>query len=184
VDPAPPLAPGRYVLALGRVVEKKGFDLLLAAFGRVAARHPDVDLVIGGDGAALESLRQAAHGAGLGDRVHFPGRLSREAVAGVMAGADVFVMPSRLEPFGIVVLEGWRAGVAVIATSVGGRPEFVHDDVDGVLVDPQAFAERLSALLDDAGLRSRLAAAGRARIGEFAWPVLAERYRAVYAGVV
>jgi glycosyltransferase involved in cell wall biosynthesis len=184
--PLEPVAPGRYVLALGRVVEKKGFDLLLAAFGRVADRHPDVDLVIGGDGAALGGLREAASTAGLAKRVHFPGRLSREAVAGAMAGADIFVMPSRLEPFGIVVLEAWRAGAPVIATSRGGPPEFVRDGIDGFLADPfdtEALAARIDALLADGDLRGSMAAAGSARVAEFAWPVLADRYRAIYQQV-
>ena len=64
-----------------------------------------------------------------------------------MAGATVFVMPSRLEPFGIVVLEAWRAGVAVVATTRGGAPEFVDDGETGVLVDPfdtPAFAAALA----------------------------------------
>jgi glycosyltransferase involved in cell wall biosynthesis len=181
-----PPAPGRYVLALGRVVEKKGFDLLLAAFGRVADRHPDVDLVIGGDGAALDGLRQAASTAGLTKRVHFPGRLSRDAVARAMTGADLFVMPSRLEPFGIVVLEAWRAGVPVIATSRGGAPEFVRDGIDGFLADPfdtEALAARIGQLLDQSDLRKSMAAAGSARVEEFAWPVLADRYRAIYRQV-
>lgn len=180
----PPVAPGRYVLALGRVVEKKGFDLLLDAFCDVAPAQPDVDLVIGGDGAALDALRRRAADAGLGDRVHFPGRLSRHAVAGAMAGADLFVMPSRLEPFGIVVLEAWRAGTPVVATSRGGPPEFVRDGIDGALVDPfdrAAFAEALRRLLADGERRAAMAVAGRARVAEFAWPAIAGRYRALYA---
>ena len=71
-----------------------------------------------------------------------------------MAGARVFVMPSRLEPFGIVVLEGWRAGTAVVATNRGGPPEFVRDGEDGLLVDPfdtAAVAEVLGRLLSDDG---------------------------------
>ena len=94
------------------------------------------DLVIGGAGPALERLEAQAEESGIGDRVHFVGRLTREQVAAAMAGAAVFVMPSRLEPFGIVVLEGWRAGTAVVATDRGGAPEFVRDGVDGLLVDP------------------------------------------------
>jgi glycogen(starch) synthase len=104
-----------------------------------------------------------------------------------MAGADLFVMPSRLEPFGIVVLEGWRAGVAVVATTHGGPPEFVHDGQDGVLVDPfdtSAFAAVLDQMVTDDDHRQSVAAAGRARVAAFAWPVVAERYRAVYASVV
>ena len=176
-----------YVLALGRVVEKKGFDLLLAAYAATRRARQTADLVIGGAGSALDGLRSTAENLGVADRVHFPGRLGRQQVAEAMAGADLFVMPSRLEPFGIVVLEGWRAGVAVVATTHGGPPEFVHDGQDGVLVDPfdtSAFAAVLDQMVTDDDHRRSVAAAGRARVAAFAWPVVAERYRAVYASVV
>ncbi len=186
--PAPPDRPGRpYILALGRVVEKKGFDLLLAAYAATDRARGAFDLVIGGAGSALDRLRAQAEDLGVADRVHFPGRLSRAEVATTMAGAELFVMPSRLEPFGIVVLEGWRAGVAVMATTRGGAPEFVRDGEDGVLIDPfdtAAFADALEHLVVDDSHRRSVAAAGRARVAEFAWPVIAERYRTVYASVV
>jgi glycosyltransferase involved in cell wall biosynthesis len=178
---------GRYILALGRVVEKKGFDLLLAAYAGMDQSRGPVDLVIGGSGPALEGLKASATNFGIADRVHFPGRLNRSQVARFMSRAELFVMPSRLEPFGIVVLEGWRAGVAVVATTRGGPPEFVRNGVDGVLVDPfdtPAFTSALDGLVSDDEFRRAVAAAGRARVDEFAWPVIAERYRTVYSSVV
>ncbi|MHB1784022.1 MAG: glycosyltransferase family 4 protein [Acidimicrobiales bacterium] len=177
----------RYVLAVGRVVEKKGFDLLVEAFSRVAASHADTDLVIGGEGPALASLRELARSRGLEDRVAFPGRLARDDVGRAMSGAALFVMPSRLEPFGIVALEGWRAGTPVVATSRGGAGEFVREGEDGLLVDPfdtEAFAKALDALLSDADLARRLGAAGRARVPEFSWPVIAGQYRSIYEEVL
>ncbi|HEX7442803.1 MAG TPA: glycosyltransferase family 4 protein [Acidimicrobiales bacterium] len=178
-----PLVDGPFVLALGRVVDKKGFDLLLAAYAAMEPSRRTADLVIGGTGSALERLEAQAEDSGIGDRVHFVGRLSRDQVAAAMAGAKAFVMPSRLEPFGIVVLEGWRAGTAVVATDHGGPPEFVHDGEDGLLVDPfdtAAFATVLGRVLSDERLRDDIAAAGRARVEAFAWPRIAEEYRAVY----
>ena len=129
--------------------------------------------MIGGTGSALERLEAQAEESGIADRVHFVGRLSREQVAAAMAGAELFVMPSRLEPFGIVVLEAWRAGTAVVATDHGGPPEFVRDGEDGLLVDPfdtAAVAAALGRVLSDDALRRSLAAAGRARVEAFAWP--------------
>jgi glycogen(starch) synthase len=175
-----------YVLALGRVVDKKGFDLLLAGYAAMDPSRRTADLVIGGTGSALEHLEAQAEESGIADRVHFVGRLSREQVAAAMAGARVFVMPSRLEPFGIVVLEGWRAGAAVVATNRGGPPEFVRDGEDGLLVDPfdtAAVAAVLGRILSDDDLRRTIAAAGRARVEAFAWPRIAEEYRAVYGAV-
>jgi glycosyltransferase involved in cell wall biosynthesis len=176
-----------YLLALGRVVEKKGFDLLLSAYGAIDPDHRSADLVIGGAGAALPGLEQLAADLGVADQVHFVGRLSREEVASAMAGATAFIMPSRLEPFGIVILEGWRAGVAVVATNRGGPPEFVEDGTTGVLVDPfdtAQFAAALQALLDDPARRSGIAAAGHQRVQAFDWPVITEQYRRIYRSVL
>lgn len=181
--PAAPAHPGRYVAALGRVVPNKGFDLLVRAFALVADRHPGVTLRIGGSGPAESDLRRLVGELGLHGRVDLLGRLSREEVAAVMAGADVFVMPSRLEPFGIVILEAWRAGAPVIATTVGGPPEFVQDGVTGLLADPadtELLADKLDRLLSDAALRDRLRAAGRDRVKQFGWPEIAARYHEIH----
>jgi len=181
-----PAAGRPYVLALGRVVHKKGFDLLVEAYAGIGESRRTADLVVGGTGPALEELRSRAETLGLRESVHFPGRLSRSQVTRYMAGADLFVLPSRVEPFGIVILEAWRAGVAVVATDRGGPPELVRDGVDGVLVDPfdtTSFTEAIEGILTDDTRRSAVAAAGRARVAEFAWPVVVERYRSLYASV-
>jgi glycosyltransferase involved in cell wall biosynthesis len=103
------------------------------------------------------------------------------------AGAEIFVMPSRLEPFGIVVLEAWDAGRPVVATDRGGTSEFVTDGEDGLLVDPNdlaALAGALDRLADDPALARRLGRAGRAQVPRFSWDVLAQEYRDLYARAV
>lgn len=175
---------GRYVLGLGRVVHKKGFDLLLRAFAQIAPAHHEVGLVIAGFGNALDSLRVQAADLGLVDRVHFTGSLNRGEVTAVMAGAEAFVMPSRVEPFGIVALEAWRAKVPVVVTSRGGTPEFVEDGRTGLIVDPYDTAElarSLDILLSDSELRFRLADAGQQRLERFSTEVLTTAYENVYA---
>jgi glycogen synthase len=185
--PVPVALPvGHYVLGLGRLVRKKGFDLLLEAFARIASEHPDIDLVIAGEGVEREPLSRRAFGLGLGERVHLPGRLDRAEVAAVMQGADVFVMPSRIEPFGMVALEAWLAGTPVIATPHGGPPEFIKHGVSGLIADPHdpadlAFA--LGSLLASPALRERLAEAGREELPRFGWDVLAEKFQATYMTV-
>jgi glycogen(starch) synthase len=176
-----------YILALGRVVEKKGFDLLLAAFAAIDPGLRTADLVIAGAGSSMEDLEKEAVALGVAPHVHFVGRLSRDEVAAAMAGADLFVMPSRLEPFGIVILEAWRAGVAVVATTRGGPPEFVHDGRDGVLVDPfdtERLALALQDLLADDNRRRAIADAGRVTVESFAWPIIARRYQQIYSSVI
>jgi glycogen(starch) synthase len=186
-DVEPHLPSGRYMVALGRVVRKKGFDLFLEAFAAISDKHQDVSLVIGGDGAALPELRKLAASLGIADRVWFPGRLSREHVATTMARSIALVVPSRYEPFGIVVLEGWRAGVPVLATSNGGPGEILESGKDGLLVDPLdtlAFSSVLDLLLSDDDLRNRLSEAGRRRVLDFDWKLIADRYVKVYSEAV
>lgn len=186
-EPAGPVAetgsPGApVVLALGRVQRVKGFDLLLRAFAH--ADLPDgARLVIGGEGEALASLTSLASDLGIADRVEFPGRLTRAQVARATAQATVFVVPSRREAFGIVVLEGWRAGVPVIATNRGGPREFVTHGVDGLLVDPVdvvALANAITDLVRDPEAASRVGAAGAERVRDFTWTRTAALYEEVY----
>ncbi|NYE18724.1 glycosyltransferase family 4 protein [Microbacterium immunditiarum] len=179
---APPL-PARYFIALGRLVRTKGFDLLVRAFAS-ADLPEDVHLVIGGDGPERDALLALAAERGVGDRVHLPGRIGRGSVGPTVAGSLALVAPSRTEAFGIVVLEGWRGGVPVIATSHAGPEEIIRDDVDGWLADPfdeRALAAALERAVRDPDASRRIAAAGRARVEEFGWDRVADGYLAVYA---
>ena len=174
---------GPFVFAVGRLVDKKGFDLLIKAFAAVRDRHPDVGLVLAGAGRSETSLAHLIADLGLDERVTLVGRLSREEVAAAMTAATAFVMPSRLEPFGIVILEAWRAGTPVIASSVGGAPEFVEDGRLGLVVDPHdtaALAGALDRLLADPALRDELGRAGKRAVADFSWARIAGTYREVY----
>jgi glycosyltransferase involved in cell wall biosynthesis len=173
----------RFVVALGRVVPKKGFDLLLEAFAKAGSEHPEVGLVIGGTGRSLDSLVEQARALGVEDRVVFPGRLDRGAVAWAMSNAEVFCLPSRVEPFGIVVIEALRAGRPVVVSSRGGAPEIVRHEREGLVADPfdtGAYGAAISRLLGDHELAARLSAAGRRRVDDFSWSNIADQYRALY----
>ncbi len=175
------------VLALGRMTRNKGFDLLVTAFAQVAQRNPGWGLVILGDGPERPRLQQAVTHLGLADRVLLPGRAERATVGSAMAAADVFVLPSRIEPFGIVALEAWRAGCAVLATDRGGTREFVDNGRTGLLADPHhttEFADALDLLVNDVGLRERLAAAGRAQVRAFGVERVTDRYEEIYRQVL
>src|SRR5579862_449273 len=171
----------RFVFGLGRVVEKKGFDLLLDAFAQLSERHPGLGLVIGGDGPARAELAGRA-----GERVVLPGFLSRGQVGWAMENAKAFVLPSRVEPFGIVVLEALRAGCPVVVSSHGGAVEIVRDGVDGLVADPTdvpALAAAIERVLGDTELAPRLADVGRKRAAELSWSEIARRYRELYVSV-
>lgn len=183
-EPCPvPVPFERFVACLGRVVPKKGFDLAIEAFRYVAERVPGVGLVIAGAGACRPDLETLADRLGLRARVHFTGSLGRPQVEWVMRNAEVFLMPSRVEPFGIVVLEAWRARRPVIVSAFGGAPEFVRDGVDGLVVDPTdtpRLAEAVTRLLEDRSSGERLAASGAERVKRFDWRLITAEYRHVY----
>lgn len=179
-----PALSGPVVLTVGRVERVKGFDLLLDAVARLDL--PDLQVVIGGDGAELENLREQTHRLGLAGRVHLPGYLSPAGVAAAMGAADVVVVPSRYEAFGIVALEAWRAGTPVIGSVHGGMGEFVTDGVDGLIVDPTdvtALAGALQRVLGDDQFATRLAGAGRERVGDYSWEAVAQSYLGLYPPV-
>lgn len=181
-DPLPPGIPSRYVLAVGRVVSTKGFDLLLRAFA-IADLPDDVHLVIGGDGPERPDLEALAAELDVRDRLVLPGRLRRGEVVSVTAGALALAVPSRVESFGIVILEGWRAGVPVIATTHGGPPDLIRDGVDGWLADPldtDSLAAALTRAVRDRATAESIAAAGEERVKDFTWQRIAAQYEAVY----
>jgi glycogen(starch) synthase len=186
-DPEPLELPADpYVAAVGRVVHNKGFDLLLDAFAVIAPSRPRLRLAIGGEGPALRELSARAARLGLSERLVLPGGLRAGQVASLLARASAVVMPSRVEPFGIVALEGWRSGRPTIVTSRGGPPEFIRHGQDGLVVDPfdtDALAAALATILDDEELARRLGRSGRERFEAFTWPVITDRYEAVYLRV-
>ena len=172
-----------YIFALGRLVREKGFDILIHAFAQsgLAATH---DLVIAGSGPEMENLKRLAGELRLAERVHFPGRADRSQVAAYLLGCAMFVLASPAEPFGIVILEAMAAGAPVIAVNNAGPAEIITNGANGLLVDrsePDLLAAAMQRLAADAELRNGLAAAGKARAAEFAWPKIAGEYIAAYA---
>lgn len=181
VGDAPDVPPGPVVLAVGRLERMKGFDLLLDAVHAMDA--PEVRVVIGGDGVERDVLGAQARRLGLSDRVHLPGRLTAPEVSAAMRAADVVVVPSRQEAFGIVALEAWRAGTPVIGTCHGGMPEFITDGQDGLVVDPTDTSQLVRALrrvLDDPEKAGQLGARGADRVRGFTWPATTSSYRTIY----
>lgn len=178
---------GGRVMALGRLEHPKGFDLLVAAMPLVRESRPAATLRLCGEGSRREQLARAASELGLADSVTLPGRLSSDQVAVELATADVVVVPSRREAFGLVILEAWRAGTPVVATDRDGPAELIRDGVDGVLVDPtdrHALAAAIVGVLADPAYAARLAAGGRDAVGGFTWDAVAAAYERIYAAAL
>lgn len=147
-------APWPYVLAYGRLTKKKGFDLLLEAFAQLGSRHPQIHLIVAGEGEEEKALLAQASRLGLADRVSFLGRATEEDVVHLLMGCLFVVVPSRREPFGIVVMEALGAGRPVLATKVGGIGECLSEAMkagsrnDGGETGPASGVDRVAAAED------------------------------------
>lgn len=141
--------PRPVLVGVGRLVAKKGFDVLLRALAILRAEGVVVELRLAGDGPERSALQALAGTLGLSDQVRFLGW--REDVAEVLRGMDLFVLPSRDEPFGIVVLEAMALGIPIIATATAGPLEILdHDTASLVAIDDvRAMAEAIRATLAD-----------------------------------
>ncbi len=178
-----PTPPRVIVAAAGRLSPEKGFDLFLTAACQLAPRHPDVGFVLYGDGPLRDQLTDQLKG--------LPSLAGRFVMAGFRTDldrltphADLVVLSSYTEGLPVVVLEALAAGVAVVATSVGGVPEVIRDDEHGLLLDAGnagRLAERIDELLRDPTRRQHLARTGRERVVvEFSFAVMARRYQALF----
>jgi glycosyltransferase involved in cell wall biosynthesis len=154
------------LLAVGAVVPRKGYDVLVAALARL--KHLPWRLVIAGDcGRSVDTFRRLVADVaalGLSDRVRLAGTVTAEELASLYASADLFVLPSRFEGYGMAYAEAIAHGVPVIGTNAGAIPETVPADA-GVLVPPDdvdMLAATLQRLMDNPAERERLAAGARA----------------------
>lgn len=145
------------VCGIGRLVEWKNHSLLVRAFARYRAQNPSSALLLVGEGPERDNLEKLAHELGVAPYVVLVGYTGHAME--ILAGSDIFVLPSRDEPFGRVTLEAMALKVPVIATRCGGSPELVSDNETGLLVSPDDVRELCAALQsisDDAALRRRL----------------------------
>jgi len=167
---------------LGRLVDSKGVDILLAAVATLSKNRPTLRCVVVGDGPAETRLKEAAAELGIGHSVVFAGFV--EDPYSWLAALDVFALPTLLESFGLAALEAMAAGVPVVASRTGGVPEVVTDGRTGLLVKPGDSAELASAIatmLDDPTAARRLTVAAReAARTEFSIAAMAEATAAVY----
>ncbi len=173
------------VLSVGAAKRRKGFDVLLDAFGRVRHLYPDVQLAVAGSPGAYADLPAEDH-------VRFLGHVSDEDLVELYRTCDVFALLPRFdsgyfEGFGLVYLEAGASGKPVVAARSGGVADAVLDGETGLLVpegDAQAAASAIGRLLGDADLRARLGARGRLWAESHDWPGYADRILGIYRAAV
>jgi glycosyltransferase involved in cell wall biosynthesis len=174
----------KIVLCVCRLVEQKGLVFLIEAMHRV-----DAAFVLLGRGPLEKELAAFAAKHGLSDKF-FPctERVSDRELVDLYRTADVFVLPSLYEPFGMVIVEAMACGKPVIGTDVGGIPEIIREDTNGFLVpprSPRALADRINAILENEDKAARFGIAGRKIVeNEFTWERTASGYEAFYERVL
>ncbi len=180
------LPDGKIILSVGRTEPLKGFDILINALALLDG-HDDANLVIVGGNRGrdreLSRLRSLAASLGLRDRVTFTGAVDQSALPAFYNAADVFVLPSYYESFGLVALEAMACGTPVIASRVGGLKTFIESGKTGYLIPWQSaepFARSLEVVLSSPQLRDALGSAARAQAETMDWSGPAGRLSSLY----
>lgn len=182
------LGSARILLCVARIDYQKNQLALVRAIGRIRDRFPSTVCVLVGPvsvPAYLDVLETEAAKAGQAESVRILGPLPPDSpeLADAYAAADVFVLPSLHEPFGIVVLEAWSASKPVVASRIGGILDLVADGENGLLADPEraeTFADAIARVLDDPALAERLGRAGRRTAESFSWRATTARIAEIY----
>lgn len=186
------------ILFVGRIEPLKGIDNLLCAIAQVVERRPELRewlyvTIIGGDPDRIREademvrLQELREELGIGDVVMFLGAKDQDALQYYYSAAEMVVMPSDYESFGMVALEAMACGTPVIASDVGGLPFLVRHGRTGYRVparDPAALADKITLLLTDEGLRRRIGQRAACWAESYAWPRIADQIEAVYDELV
>lgn len=196
-----------YIIAAGRFVHKKGFDILLKAYRSILDAGHDIDLILAGDGPERENLiilaakldlpfkfrkdnwsyEHAGHNQSYRDaqpHLLFWSVASRSEMSSLMKGAELVVIPSRLEPFGIIALEAFAAGKTVVASRTGGLVEIVKHGENGFLVErenPKQLAQYIVKLLRSKQDRLSMESNAKETASCFSWDKAAEAYLSIFA---
>ena len=171
------------VLFVGRMAWQKGPDILLAAIPGLLQERPQAKFVFVGDGEMRGDLERDARQMGLGQATRFLGYRNGTELVNLFKSADVVCVPSRNEPFGIVILESWSAGKPVVATRNGGPAEFVSHGYDGLVVrdDSPSVGWGLGTTCADFSHARWMGCNGRSAVqSRFSWSTIAARTERVY----
>jgi glycogen synthase len=177
----------RLVLLVGRLVYEKGFQVALAALPRLIERLGEVRFLVAGSGTAEQELREQARRLGLDAHGTFLGWIGDDVLHSLYRIADLTVVPSIYEPFGLVALEAMASGCPCLVSDTGGLREVVpHEDV-GLRFrsrDPDSLGEMAERLLTDVNLRERMVAEASEHVLSFDWADVARQVAGVYADAV
>lgn len=173
------------VIAVGRLVEQKGFPQLINAFLTVSKELPGARLIILGEGEERPKIEEQILGLGLQSKVALPGFKSNPYK--YMAGSDLFVLSSQLEGFPNVLIEAMACGTPVISTRCSGAEKIITQEVNGLLVSvgsAESLARAMIKLLRDSGARDKFSKAGKQRVEDFSLPRIVGEYENLLASII
>ncbi|MCS7248961.1 MAG: glycosyltransferase [Anaerolineales bacterium] len=183
------IAEPKYVTAIGRLVNKKGFNYLIMAAEEIVKVYPQCKIQIVGDGDQRDELVKLSDSLKLRENVVFLGNIPWSKIPDVMNKTDVFVLPSIIDDRGnvdglpVVLLEAMSSGCAVVASKIGGVPDVIVDRVNGILVEPRNYrqlAEAIISLLLDDEYRNKLGRSAREEVeANYTWDVIVKRIEMV-----
>ena len=172
------------VLFSGRLVLQKGPDLLVEAIPHILKFYPNAKFVFAGDGEMRAAIESRIHTLGVAHATRFLGFQCNGSLTNLYKACDVVCVPSRNEPFGIVLLEAWSAGKPVVSTRNGGPNEFVWHEVNGLKVyaTPDSIAWGLGTLFTNFEWARWMGRNGRvAAESAFSWDAVAKQILSVYS---
>ncbi len=175
---------GPTVLFLGRVTRQKGPEFFVRAARRVLDVQPDVTFILAGTGDQLPHMVELSAELGLGPRMLFPGFVDRAQAAELYSQADVFVMPSVSEPFGIVPLEAMDRGVPVIVSRQSGVSELLTNALKIESWDVEDLSAKILAFLRYPVLHDAMRVEGRREVSTLHWDAVAEKIEALYREMI
>jgi glycosyltransferase involved in cell wall biosynthesis len=177
-----------FIFSVGSFSHYKGQDILLMALKEVNEQYKNIDLIIAGEGSAIQACQDLASLLKIQDNVIFLGLVQdHKRLIELLNGCEFFVLPSRYESFSIANLEAMAAGKAVIVTDVGGMSEIIKDGINGIVVKPkdvEGLTNAMLALIENHNLRNTLSQNAKETVRNYVWENLADQYVQVYQKVL
>jgi glycogen(starch) synthase len=178
----------KLVLCVGRLVPQKGIEYFIRAIPKIAQRFPEAKYIIVGEGWSRDILEAEARASGYAHKIKFTGFASDQDVINLMSSADVLVVPSIYEPFGIVALEGMATGVPVVASQVDGLAEIIDHERTGIFVfprSPESIAWGIGRVLSDYDHAKWMVENAKEKLHKaYSWEAVAMKTVEVYKKVV
>jgi len=170
---------GKIFVAIGRVIHRKGDDVLLRALAKMEQR---VSLVMIGEGPVMDKLKALAADLGIEDRVMWLGYVDEQTKMDVLNVADGYVSAAEHEGFGIVFLEAMQYGLPIVATWEGGQTDFLRQERNALLVEPgreESLAKAMDRIVEDEELVRNMSENNKSDVRRFYWPEVAEKFERV-----